>query len=116
VSKIESSLDKLFAKLVQIKDTGKARLCALWQKLSPHMHLLKKMNYADTKAFVIRFKWRILLLLIVLYAGSKAYDYYFPAAANIGGGPQTITSVVVEKKDIPLIILAHGPPVTKPLV
>lgn len=116
MSKIESSLDKLFAKLVQIKDTGKARLCALWQKLSPHMHLLKKMNYADTKAFVIRFKWRILLLLIVLYAGSKAYDYYFPAAAKKGGGPQTITSVVVEKKDIPLIIEATGTTVSNSIV
>jgi RND family efflux transporter MFP subunit len=116
VSKIESSLDKLFAKVVQIKDRGKARLCALWQKLSPHMHLLKKMNYADTKAFVIRFKWRILLLLIVLYAGSKAYDYYFPAAAKKGGGPQTITSVVVEKKDIPLIIEATGTTVSNSIV
>ena len=116
MSKIESSLDKLFAKLVQIKDTGKARLCALWQKLSPHMHPLKKMNYADTKAFVIRFKWRILLLLIVLYAGSKAYDYYFPAAAKKGGGPQTITSVVVEKKDIPLIIEATGTTVSNSIV
>lgn len=116
MSKIESSLDKLFAKLVQIKDTGKARLCALWHKFSPHMHLLKKMNYADTKAFVIRFKWRILLLLIVLYAGSKAYDYYFPAAAKKGGGPQTITSVVVEKKDIPLIIEATGTTVSNSIV
>ncbi len=116
MSKIESSLDQLFAKLVQIKDTGKARLCALWQKLSPHMHPLKKMNYADTKVFVIRFKWRILLLLIVLYAGSKAYDYYFPAAAKKGGGPQTITSVVVEKKDIPLIIEATGTTVSNSIV
>lgn len=74
------------------------------------------MNYADTKAFVIRFKWRILLLLIVLYAGSKAYDYYFPAAAKKGGGPQTITSVVVEKKDIPLIIEATGTTVSNSIV
>ena len=80
------------------------------------MHPLKKMNYADTKAFVIRFKWRILLLLIVLYAGSKAYDYYFPAAAKKGGGPQTITSVVVEKKDIPLIIEATGTTVSNSIV
>nr|WP_216861845.1 efflux RND transporter periplasmic adaptor subunit [Polynucleobacter sp. 73C-SIWE] len=106
----------MFAKLVQIKDTGKARLCALWQKLSPHMHPLKKMNYADTKVFVIRFKWRILLLLIVLYAGSKAYEYYFPAAAKKGGGPQTITSIVVEKKDIPLIIEATGTTVSNSIV
>ena len=116
MSKIESSLDKLFAKVVQIKDTGKARLCALWQKLSPQLHLLKKMNYADTKAFVIRFKWRILLLLIVLYAGSKAYDYYLPAASKKGSGPQTITSVVVEKKDIPLIIEATGTTVSNSIV
>ena len=116
MSKIESSLDQLFAKLVQVKDTGKALLCNLWQKLSPQMHLLKNMNYADTKAFVIRFKWRILLLLIVLYAGSKTYDYYFPAAGKKAGGPQTITSVVVEKKDIPLVIEATGTTVSNSIV
>lgn len=107
MSKIESSLDQLFAKLVQIKDSGKARLCTLWQKYSPHLAQLRKIDYPTIKSFVTRFKWRILLLLIVLYAGNKAYDYFFPAASKTGG-PITVSSVTVEKKDIPLIIEATG--------
>ena len=111
MSKIESTLDRLFAKLVQMKDVGKTRLRTLWQKSSPRLvggvEQIKKTDYATAKAFVIRFKWRILLTIIVLYAGSKTYDYFFPAADKVGG-PITVTSIVVEKKDIPLVIEATG--------
>jgi len=115
VSKIESSLDKAVAKLVQYKNIGKARLCTLWQKFSPLFGRLKQINYVTVKSFVVKFKWRILLVLIILYAGSKAYDYFFPAPEK-AGGPVTITSVVVEKKDIPLIIEATGTIVSNSIV
>jgi RND family efflux transporter MFP subunit len=119
VSKIESSLDKLAIKLGQVKDAGKARLCRLWQKSSPkldrYIHQIKQIDYATAKAFVIRFRWRILLVLIVLYAGSKAYDYFFPASDK-AGGPVTVTSIVVEKKDIPLIIESTGTIVSSSIV
>ena len=115
MSKIESSLDQLFAKLVQMKNTGKARLCALWQKSQPQIIRLKSLDYSTVKAFALKFKWRILLVLIVLYAGSETYDYFFPANAKTGG-PQTITSIVVEKKDIPLIIEATGTIVSASIV
>ena len=115
MSKIESTLDKLFAKLVQMKDVGQARLRTLWQQYSPQIQQLKKIDYATAKAFVIRFKWRILLVLIILYAGSKTYDYFFPAGKK-AGGPQVITSVIVEKKDIPLIIEATGTTVSNSIV
>ena len=119
MSKIESFLDKLVIKLGQLKDAGKARLCALWQKYSPqldgYIHQIKQIDYATAKAFVIRFKWRILLVLIVLYAGSKAYDYFFPASDK-AGGPVTVTSIVVEKKDIPLIIESTGTIVSSSIV
>jgi RND family efflux transporter MFP subunit len=115
VSKIESTLDKLFAKLVQIKNVGQARLRTLWQQYSPQIQQLKKIDYATAKAFVIRFKWRILLVLIILYAGSKTYDYFFPAGKK-AGGPQVITSVIVEKKDVPLIIEATGTTVSNSIV
>ena len=115
MSKIESSLDKAFAKLVQFKNTGKARLGGLWQKCSPQVERLKQLNYPSIKSFVIKFKWRILLLLIVLYAGSYVYDYFFPASKKMGG-PQTITSIVVEKKDVPLIIEATGTIVSNSIV
>ncbi|MBU3617486.1 efflux RND transporter periplasmic adaptor subunit [Polynucleobacter sp. JS-Polo-80-F4] len=115
MSKIESSLDKAVAKLVQFKNTGKTRLCTLWQKSSPLLGRLKQVDYATLKSFVVKFKWRILLVLIILYAGSKAYDYFFPASEK-AGGPVTITSVVVEKKDVPLIIEATGTIVSNSIV
>lgn len=115
MSKIESSLDKLLGKLVQLKDAGNSRLCALWNKYLPQVDRLKDINYTSFKAFIKRFKWRILIVLILLYAGSKTYDYFFPAGKK-AGGPQTITSIVVEKKDVPLIIEATGTIVSNSIV
>ena len=115
MSKIESSLDKLFGKAVDLKNASKTRLCALWQKYSPQGNRLKNINYATTMAFLKQFKWRILLLIILVYAGSKTYDYFFPATKKMGG-PQTITSVIVEKKDVPLIIEATGTVVSNSIV
>ena len=76
---------------------------------------LKQIDYATAKAFVVKFKWRILLVLILLYASSKAYDYFFPAADKVGG-PVTVTSVVVQKQDVPLIIEATGTIVSNSIV
>jgi len=115
VSKIESSLDKAVAKLIQLKNTGKVHLCGLWQKYSPQVNRLKQLDYATAKSFIVRFKWRILLVLIVIYAGSKAYDYFFPTADK-AGGPITVSTVVVEKKDVPLIIEATGTIVSNNIV
>lgn len=115
VSKIESALDKAVAKLPALKNSVKTRLCTLWRKASPHLDKLKKLDYPTAKEFTIKYKWRILLVLVVLYAGSKTVDYFFPAN-NKAGGPQTITSVVVEKKDIPLIIEATGTIISSSIV
>jgi RND family efflux transporter MFP subunit len=107
VSKIESTLDQLLSKLGQLKNIVKARLCALWQKASPHTAKIKQVNATTSKGFIVKFKWRILLSIILIYGATKAYDYFFPSSPK-SGGPQTITSVVVEKKDIPLILEATG--------
>jgi len=90
----------------------KTRLCALWQQISPH---IKKIDYSTAKNFVLKFKWRILIVFILAYAGSKTYDYFFPAADK-AGGPTTVTTVVVEKKDTPLIIEATGTIVSNGIV
>jgi len=115
VSKIESSLDQLVAKLGLLKNVGKTRLGALWQKAAPHVSKLKQLDFATIKAFVVKFKWRILLVLIVLYSASKAYDYFFPASDK-AGGLVTVTTVIVEKKDVPLIIEATGTIVSNSIV
>lgn len=115
MSKIESALDKVLAKLPALKNWVMSQLGKLWQKLLPYLNWIKKLNYATAKEFTVKYKWRILLLLIVLYAGSKAYDHFFPAIKK-AGGPQTITSVIVEKKDIPLIIEATGTIISNSIV
>nr|WP_255533526.1 efflux RND transporter periplasmic adaptor subunit [Polynucleobacter sp. UK-Mo-2m-Kol15] len=98
-----------------MKNWVMSQLCKLWQKLLPYLNWIKNLNYATVKEFTVKYKWRILLLLIVLYAGSKAYDHFFPAIKK-AGGPQTITSVIVEKKDIPLIIEATGTIISNSIV
>jgi RND family efflux transporter MFP subunit len=115
VSKIESTLDRLLAKLGELKNIVKGRLCTLWGKASPQVSKLKKIDLPSTKAFAIQYKWRILLVLIILYAGSKTYDYFFPSADKVGG-PITVTTVLVEKKDVPLIIEATGTIVSNNIV
>ena len=115
MSKIESTLDNLFAKLVNLKNQSKTRLCALWKKYSPQLQKLKQMDLGKVKTFVSEYKWRILLILILLYSGSKTYDYLFPSADKVGG-PVTVTTLVVEKKDIPLIIEATGTIVSNNIV
>ena len=115
VSKIESALDKAVAKLPKLKNWIRAHLCSLWGKASPLLDKLKKTDYATAKAFTLKYKWRILIVLVVLYAGSKAVNYFFPVS-NKAGGAQTITSVVVEKQDIPLIIEATGTIISSSIV
>jgi membrane fusion protein, multidrug efflux system len=115
VSKIESTLDRWLAKLVGLKAKAKTRLSTIWTKTSPHLSKLKKLDLQIIKAYVIQYKWRFLLVLIVLYAGSKTYDYFFPAADKVGG-PVTVTTIVVEKKDVPLIIEATGTIVSNNIV
>jgi RND family efflux transporter MFP subunit len=116
VSKIESALDKVVAKLPILKNWVMSRLCTLWKKISPYLSQLRKINYATVKAFTLKYKWRILIVLLILYAGSKTYDYYFPVNTKTGGGTQTITSVIVEKKNIPLIIEATGTIISSSIV
>jgi RND family efflux transporter MFP subunit len=115
VSKIESTLDRLLAKLGELKIIVKGRLCTLWTKASPYANKLKKLDLPTIKTFAIQYKWRILLVLIILYAGSKTYDYFFPSADKVGG-PITVTTVLVEKKDVPLIIEATGTIVSNNIV
>jgi RND family efflux transporter MFP subunit len=112
VSKIESALNKIPAKVAQLFGYVKSRLCLLWGKISP---FFKHVSFSSIKSFALRFKWRLLILLIVLYAGSKAYDYFFPPAEKAGGAT-TVSTIVVEKKEIPLIIEETGTFVSNDIV
>ena len=92
-----------------------ARLCKVWHKISPTFSLKQKLDYPTGKALVLQYKWRILIVVLILFAGSKAYDYFFPPSGK-AGAVQTITSIVTEKKDIPLVIEATGTIVSNSIV
>lgn len=115
MSKIESTLNKIPAKLAQLYRYLKSLLCGLWGKIS---HRIPAISFASVKSFIYGFKWRILIVLIILYAGSYIYDYFYPptAKAGKGGGPTTVTTITVEKREIPLIIEATGTIVSNAIV
>lgn len=92
-----------------------ARLCKVWHKISPTFSLKQKLDYPTAKALVLQYKWRIVIVALILFAGSKAYDYFFPPSGK-AGAVQTITSIVTEKKDIPLVIEATGTIVSNSIV
>ena len=115
MSKIESTLNKIPAKVAQLFRYLKSLLCGLWGKIS---HRIPTISFASVKSFIYGFRWRILIVLIILYAGSLTYDYFYPPAAKAGkgGGPTTVTTITVEKKDIPLVIEATGTMVSNAIV
>ena len=68
---------------------------------------IQSIDLTNIKGFVIKHKWRILIILVLIYAGTKAYDYFFPTEVK-RGGVQTVTTMVLEKKDVPLVIESTG--------
>lgn len=115
MSKIESTLNKIPTKVAQFFGYLMSRVCALWQKISPR---ISPISFASIKSFILGFKWRIFIVIIILFAGSKTYDYFYPPVAKAGkaGGPTTVSTIVVEKKDIPLVIEATGTMVSNAIV
>ncbi len=112
MSKIQSVIDQWMGKVLALKNWTLARICALWKTYSPK---LLQIDYVRTQSFVLKHKWRIIAILITLYALSKAYDYFFPASDK-AGGLVTVTTVVIDKADVPLIIEATGTIVSNSIV
>ncbi len=73
------------------------------QVLSHIQHL----NLKQSVAIVMKYKWWLIALLIVIYGGIKAYGYFFPAADK-RGGPQMVVTQVLDRKDVPIIIESTG--------
>ena len=115
MSKIENYLDQLAGKLVQLKNLGTAHLCTLWGKTAPHVSKIKTVNPATAKTVLSQYKWRILIVIVLLYGASKAYENFFPQKEK-SSGPVTVTTMIVEKKDVPLIIEATGTIVSASIV
>ncbi len=68
---------------------------------------IQSIDLTNIKSFAIKHKWRILIILVLIYAGIKAYDHFFPPEVK-RGGVQTVTTMVLEKKDVPLVIESTG--------
>jgi len=68
---------------------------------------IQSIDLTNIESFVIKHKWRILIILVLIYAGTKAYDHFFPPEVK-RGGVQTVTTMVLEKKDVPLVIESTG--------
>ena len=68
---------------------------------------LQKIDLKQFAAFLIKRKWWIVAIVVLVYAGNKAYDHFFPPESK-RGGPQTVTTLVLEKQDIPIIIESTG--------
>jgi multidrug efflux pump subunit AcrA (membrane-fusion protein) len=86
--------------LNRLKSTLMSWGCALLARI-------QGIDLANIKTFVIKHKWRILIILVLIYAGTKAYDHFFPTEVK-RGGVQTVTTMVLEKKDVPLVIESTG--------
>ena len=90
-------LSKVTSSLVQYGNRLLSTLTQLWSKI----------DFARIWAFALRRKWWLLALALILFAANKAYDHFNPPASK-RGGPQTISSVIVERKDVPFVIEATG--------
>jgi membrane fusion protein, multidrug efflux system len=90
-------LSKVTSSLVQYGNSLLSTIARLWSKI----------DFASIWAFALRRKWWILALALILFAANKAYDHFNPPASK-KGGPQTVSSVIVERKDVPFVIEATG--------
>jgi RND family efflux transporter MFP subunit len=90
-------LSKVTSSLVQYGNSLRSTIAQLWSKI----------DFARIWAFALRRKWWLLALALILFAANKAYDHFNPPASK-RGGPQTISSVIVERKDVPFVIEATG--------
>ncbi|MEY3180076.1 MAG: hypothetical protein RL614_548 [Pseudomonadota bacterium] len=68
---------------------------------------LQKIDLKQFVAFLMKRKWWLIAIVVLVYAGNKAYDHFFPAESK-RGGPQTVVTLVLEKQDIPIIIESTG--------
>jgi len=101
---------------MQVIEKVKTKLMTWVSQLAKRIiALIKKIDLAKTYAFCMKHKKRIILALVVLYGLNYAYNYFFPDTGK-KAPPQLVTTTLVEKKDIPVILEATGNIVAKNIV
>ena len=101
---------------MQVIEKVKTKLMTWVSQLAKRIiALIKKIDLAKTYAFCMKHKKRIILALIILYGLNYAYNYFFPDTGK-KAPPQLVTTTLVEKKDIPVILEATGNIVAKNIV
>lgn len=94
----------------------KAQLLTLGcQAMTRVTQLIKKIDLVKTYAFCMLHKKKIIVGLVAIYGLNYGYNYFFPSPAK-KIPPQLVTTTLVEKKDIPVIIEATGNIVAKNIV
>jgi RND family efflux transporter MFP subunit len=79
------------------------------------MALVKKIDLIKTYQFCMLHKKKIIAGLVILYGLNYAYNYFFPDTDK-KSPPQLVTTTLVEKKDIPVILEATGNIIAKNIV
>ncbi|MBU3600578.1 efflux RND transporter periplasmic adaptor subunit [Polynucleobacter sp. 30F-ANTBAC] len=94
----------------------KARLLACsCQVITQLTQLIKKIDIVKIYAFCMLHKKKIIAGIVILYGLNYAYNYFFPDTGK-KMPPQLVTTILVEKKDIPVILEATGNIVAKNIV
>ena len=86
--------------------------CAAWKR---GIALVKKIDLIKTYQYCMLHKKKIIAGLVVLYGLNYAYNYFFPDTGK-KSPPQLVTTTLVEKKDIPVILEATGNIIAKNIV
>lgn len=98
-------IEKMKAKLLAWGCTGVKRGIAL----------LKKVDLIKTYQYCMLHKKKIIAGLVVLYGLNYAFNYFFPDTGK-KSPPQLVTTALVEKKDVPVILEATGNIIAKNIV
>jgi RND family efflux transporter MFP subunit len=77
--------------------------------------LLKKVDLIKTYQYCMLHKKKIIAGLVVLYGLNYAFNYFFPDTGK-KSPPQLVTTALVEKKDVPVILEATGNIIAKNIV
>lgn len=88
----------------QIKQKLRQLGCKLFTQL---LQLIKKIDLKKIIGWVLHHKIYVVIAIALIYGSNYAYNYFFPDTGK-KIPPQVVTTKIIEKKQIPIIIEATG--------